>query len=231
MTRSCPSRVRAVMAANDGLLTWARLAIDGARRLSQLPPPPAGRSTRGQCDVASTSTATLWRSLDRVPRAASAPDPGRDPEASSADVRHRATTRRRTSTAWRCLCPAGSAHRTSRDAARRPRGRRYGVKHHYARFKPAQVVVDRRARGPRPRADGGRHRSRARRAVRRDRLRRRDAHRASPATALREAVRPMTDLAAHPADRTAVEFADPGAQTWHRDTRTAPGECSSSARS
>ena len=106
---------------------------------------------------------------------------------------------------------------------------RYGVKHHYAGFKPEQVVGDRRARGARPRAYRGGHRSRARRAVRRDRVRRGHASWRDPRGAAR-GVRAHDQLAARPADQEGVEFADPGAQTAIETLGRLLVECARSRR-
>ncbi len=92
----------------------------------------------------------------------------------------------------------------------------YGVKHHLARYREEQVVADRWPRRARPRAHRGGHRSRARRAVRRDRLRRGHALRRT-AIGARGRLRDHGALAASSTYASARSRSlGPGPPTWPR---------------
>ena len=83
-----------------------------------------------------------------------------------------ATTRPPMSNGFRsCIPPQPFVHITRQGVTNA--WTKYGVKHHLARFRTEQVVVAQRPRGSRPATYCGRHRPRARAALRRDRLRRR----------------------------------------------------------
>jgi hypothetical protein len=199
--------LRAVMAANGGLLTWAEARDGGLTsaqlrhliRLGVLVPLRRGLYADGE----------LWRSLDpyreqhrlRTRAVIRGFKRGFVISHDSAAHEHELEIR---------LPPDPHTHITRRGST--TAWTRYGVKHHYAGFRPEQVIV----------IDGLEVLDLARTAV--DIAREHgepygeiacDAamHRGITREALREAYEPMTNWPHIQRTRRAVEFADPGAQT------------------